>query len=1482
MLNFTPLRRLFSATRSNRAPSSPDQRATVSNCGLIRSLLCLLALLIGHGQALATTLEHRPNAPLWQYQEWQLSAQNIAINPFDVEASVVFSHRDSATTLSTGMFYDGNWRFRFTPTLAGDWDFVSHSNIPELDSLSGSLTAMVEPGTTARGWLEAHQGGWRWSATHQAANTQYVQYALPDRFHGQSQKIAQDIELFIADHGFGGFHVPALNMGWFQLQYAGQGVDSLPYDPELNPDPATFEALEQLIQATYQAGGSVHLQLWDGAADGLPWQASDPAARRLQNYLAARLGPLPGWTLGIGQPGEEGTGVAESLALWRHQLQEKLAWPHLLVGAPTLPDESGLSPLGVPTGAPDYQEFLALRNQYPQRALLATSGFFIPFVGQGSDEDYGLELTRRGLWQATMAGGLGAIWGNFLEQDQLLEPTEGSVPYPNAGLLQTYQRFFFENGRLLVGMVPDSSLSDSAWVLRDGDRNLIFYQQDTDEIHLNLSQMPDALPVVAVDTRQPYAELTLGLVQAGDQIWTAPHGSDWVLAIGDIASPQQTTSEPAQQLSKAITVDDATGALTLGNPTVNSARGYRWINSPGIDVGVSQYTDRGYRFETVPEEFIGLPFLQTANSDKRSTGDSFISFSANQDVRVLVAHDDRYHTRPAWLGEFSDTGMDLHSPAGNFSLFSRDRPAGTITLGGNSPDGSADHSMYSVIVQPLGNSGQGGGGDGTDTSGSTDDPSEPAGTGEPPDPGEPLSPGEPVVASGREYQWVLQPGLAVDARQYMDRNYFFRVVPAEFQGLPYLQTANNDKRSTGDSFLSFTVDRQVRVHVAHDDRYTTRPAWLDGYTDSGLDLQAAGVSFSVLVRDFAAGTVVLGGNSPAGQSDHSMYSVFLQPLAGDNDSGGGGDNTLASPSIIQQPHDQTVSEGSSVSFSVVSSGSEPMNYQWLMDDLAIPGATTDTLVLNSVTPEDAGDYQCMVSNDAGTATSDTARLVVESDGGTDTGGGVEPGREIHVDGSYAGSAETGTPAEPYKSIQSAVDVAQPGDVVLVHPGNYQRVEMINGNGGGLDERYVTYRSVIKQEATISASDGDCVTIENNSYIAIEDFRLVNCEDAGIYVGGRYAGVSGYENYKSRGFRFSGNYIAYTETFAIGVQGQRFSTDLYERVDEDLISDVLIENNEITKTNQPDGVNECISVGRGLDGFVIRNNLIYDSDQYGIDAKMGAKNGEIYGNVIRNMEKHGIYLDTANHHVKSIKVFNNLIYWTVDRDSSYGSSGIVMARENRWDKDSDGNYKDYDLPANMEDIEVFNNTVVNADNFGILAYKHCYEIIGSSCPNGRTDASRDIDPLSTFKGIKIHNNIVVGTRDHYGISIDEKLEHPGTSDLEITNNVLWDNARFIENDMLGTVMERDNLAMDPLFVSIAQEDFRLTGESPAVNWGRADVGLAYDLACRMRISSPDAGALELDEGQGIASECLPLSAGASAGGTLSSSSASESTSGGTGS
>lgn len=81
------------------------------------------------------------------------------------------------------------------------------------------------------------------------------------------------------------------------------------------------------------------------------------------------------------------------------------------------------------------------------------------------------------------------------------------------------------------------------------------------------------------------------------------------------------------------------------------------------------------------------------------------------------------------------------------------------------------------------------------------------------------------------------------------------------------------------------------------------------------------------------------------------------------------------PVITLDPQDQTILQGTPVTFTAAASGAG-LKYQWRFENADLPGETSASFTLNAVTPAYEGAYRCVISNPGGAATTNPAVLTV--------------------------------------------------------------------------------------------------------------------------------------------------------------------------------------------------------------------------------------------------------------------------------------------------------------------------------------------------------------------------------------------------------------------------------------------------------------------------------------------------------------------------
>lgn len=165
------------------------------------------------------------------------------------------------------------------------------------------------------------------------------------------------------------------------------------------------------------------------------------------------------------------------------------------------------------------------------------------------------------------------------------------------------------------------------------------------------------------------------------------------------------------------------------------------------------------------------------------------------------------------------------------------------------------------------------------------------------------------------------------------------------------------------------------------------------------------------------------------------------------------------PVIAVQPNFQIGSPPHDLTWNAVSAGQAPFAYFWtqngvpISDDGHHSNSSTANMVINNFEPGDAGIYQLVVTNSSGSVTSAPVQVVIHA-----------------VDASGA------DPVPPYLSwanaattIQDAINVAAPGDIVLVTNGVYS-------NGGMAQTGGLTNRVMLNTPITLISVNGYKTTV----------------------------------------------------------------------------------------------------------------------------------------------------------------------------------------------------------------------------------------------------------------------------------------------------------------------------------------------------------------------------------------------------------------------
>lgn len=395
----------------------------------------------------------------------------------------------------------------------------------------------------------------------------------------------------------------------------------------------------------------------------------------------------------------------------------------------------------------------------------------------------------------------------------------------------------------------------------------------------------------------------------------------------------------------------------------------------------------------------------------------------------------------------------------------------------------------------------------------------------------------------------------------------------------------------------------------------------------------------------------------------------------------------------------------------------------------------------------------------------------------------------------------GTEAQPWRTIQKAADTLNAGETVYVKAGTYAPFSLTRSGSAAAGPIIFSAYPGHERQAVVDGTGftSDCINSVGRSFIQIRGFFAQNCGRAGIWIEGNTAASPATD------IVVAGNRIHNTRSMGIALYGEPGSNMLPEL--EVRLKNVIAELNEISLTNEPTGSNEGISAGNGLQFAEIRFNYLHDSQQYGIDCKIGCYDVDIHGNEVHDFEKHGIYLDSRN---RRVRIFNNLLHHNRD--------GIFLARE--------------EVGA-MQDIQIFNNVVYDNERWCFIINQH---------------ADDTGDPFGVFDDVRFVNNTCY-SNDETGTGdpeiLIEDFDGNTLTNIFLRNNVVFGGSGGIVNQHGSAVTMSNNLTANPLFVDAPARNLRLQAGSPAINAGTSTDAPAadYDGVARPQGAGVDIGAFE---------------------------------------
>jgi len=258
-------------------------------------------------------------------------------------------------------------------------------------------------------------------------------------------------------------------------------------------------------------------------------------------------------------------------------------------------------------------------------------------------------------------------------------------------------------------------------------------------------------------------------------------------------------------------------------------------------------------------------------------------------------------------------------------------------------------------------------------------------------------------------------------------------------------------------------------------------------------------------------------------------------------------------------------------------------------------------------------------------------------------------------------AGPGTQAQPWLTIQHAVDTVPAGGTVLVESGTYNELVTITRSGDA-KAGFITISAapgaapiVDGTNKGIPHQENGLFTLVNVSFVRINGFEVRNyitsqiaLEPIGIYIIGRGSHIE-----------ITNNRVHNIANTAKSQQANALGIAVYGQSVIQPLSGIVIDHNEVFDLTLD--FSESVALSGNVQGFQVINNQIHDNNNIAIDmagdehyvtpyALDHARNGYVAGNLIYNISSRsnpaynslgadGIYVDAA----QSIVIERNLVH-----------------------------------------------------------------------------------------------------------------------------------------------------------------------------------------------------------------------------------------------
>jgi chitodextrinase len=428
---------------------------------------------------------------------------------------------------------------------------------------------------------------------------------------------------------------------------------------------------------------------------------------------------------------------------------------------------------------------------------------------------------------------------------------------------------------------------------------------------------------------------------------------------------------------------------------------------------------------------------------------------------------------------------------------------------------------------------------------------------------------------------------------------------------------------------------------------------------------------------------------------------------------------------------------------------------------------------------------------------------------------------VSPSGSDSGS---GTLTSPFKTIQHAANIVNPGDTVYVRGGTYyQRVSLTrSGSSAG----YITFQNYPGETPVLDGTGfgaGYMFAATDVSYLKIIGLTVQNYTGGGIFVQTSTGKASHIE---IRNNTVQNQACDGTQTYL----NDAISINAWPWQSSNSITDIVIDGNSLSHINNV-CANEALTISGEIHRFQITNNTLDAVTDIGIDVIGQNENGYygragefptdgiISGNEIKNSQTDGaqyaaaIYLDGA----QNVTIEKNIVHDNSDigidpstEQTGFTTQNIIIRNNVLW---NNGRGIDFGASWNGTDhgVRIAHNTVAVTTT----GKQSCFSMGKGSDIVGKNNIAY-FGSTGTFYPIETLN-IVSGTDTQI---LDYNLYYSASQ----SNMAYWygtNSGGFyssLSGYQAGTGQDAHAKGQNPMFVDLTNDNFALQSGSPAIDAG----------------------------------------------------------------